>query len=105
MMRRFEIHRSLEQEVLRLYKQAVVARRWKIAEPLMCALEQLAKSDPTCGAALDHAYLSSADTAMIEATGREFAGRAHGGNSQKRRIVRPKPAGRRFDLTRDKKPA
>ncbi|WP_454902714.1 hypothetical protein [Variovorax gossypii] len=55
---KFEICRcSLEQEVLRLYQRAVAERRWEIAEPLMCALEQLAQADPACEAALDQAYL------------------------------------------------
>lgn len=57
MMRRFEIHRSLEEGVLRLYKRAVAERRWEVAEPLMCALEQLAQADPACEAALELAYL------------------------------------------------
>lgn len=49
--------RSLEQGLLRLYRQAVVERRWEVAEPLMCALEQLAKSDPDCEASVEQAYL------------------------------------------------
>jgi len=57
MVHRFEIRRSLEHEVLRLYKQAVAERRWEVAEPLMCALEQLAKFDSACKAAVDQAYL------------------------------------------------
>ncbi|OJT97258.1 MAG: hypothetical protein BGN90_02735 [Acidovorax sp. 65-7] len=57
MVRRFGIRKSLEQEVLRLYKRAVAEQRWEIAEPLMCALEQLAQADPACEAALEQAYL------------------------------------------------
>jgi DNA-binding SARP family transcriptional activator len=57
MVRRFETRKSLEQEVLRLYKRAVAERRWEIAEPLMCALERLAQADPAREAALELAYL------------------------------------------------
>ena len=52
-----ETHRSLGQEVLRLYTQAVAEQRWAVAEFLMCALEDLAKSDPACEAAVEQAYL------------------------------------------------
>ncbi|MGJ7538555.1 MULTISPECIES: hypothetical protein [unclassified Variovorax] len=57
MVRRFETRKSLEQEVLRLYKRAVAERRWEIAEPLICVLERLAQADPACEAPLELAYL------------------------------------------------
>ncbi|CAN7768974.1 hypothetical protein LJR084_007507 [Variovorax sp. LjRoot84] len=57
MLHRVQVRRSLEQEVLRLCKRALAEGRWEIAEPLMCALEHLAKSDPDCEVALEQAYL------------------------------------------------
>lgn len=53
----FDTSQSLAQEVLQLYKQAVADRRWEVAEFLMCALEELAKSEPTCEEAVEQAYL------------------------------------------------
>lgn len=52
-----QVQMNLEQEVLRLYRRAVAERRWEIVEPLMCALEQLAKCDPGKEAAVSRAYL------------------------------------------------
>ena len=49
--------RPLEQHLLQLYKQAVAERRWEVAEHLLCALEELVKSEPACGATLEQAYL------------------------------------------------
>ena len=49
--------RSLEQGMLRLYKRAIAERRWEVAEHLLCALEQLAKSEPDCEATVEQAYL------------------------------------------------
>lgn len=57
MVSRFDTRKSLDQEVLLIYKRAVAERRWAIAEPLMCALEQLAQADPDCEATLELAYL------------------------------------------------
>ena len=37
MVSRFDTRKSLDQEVLLIYKRAVAERRWAIAEPLMCA--------------------------------------------------------------------
>ena len=48
---------SLDQGLLRLYKQALAERRPEIAEHLLSALEELAKSDPACEAAVEQAYL------------------------------------------------
>ena len=49
--------RSLDQGLLRLYRQALAERRWEIAEHLLSALEELAKTEPACGAAVEQAYL------------------------------------------------
>ncbi|MCT6720937.1 MAG: hypothetical protein ACT6S0_20930 [Roseateles sp.] len=57
MKQRFDASQSLAQEVLQLYKQAVAERRWAVAEFLMCALEELAKSEPACEEAVEQAYL------------------------------------------------
>lgn len=53
--------RPLEQHLLQLYRQAVAERRWEVAEHLLCALEEMVKSDPTCGAMLEQAYLGVGD--------------------------------------------
>lgn len=47
----------LAQGVLRLYKRALAEGCSEVADHLLCALEQLAKSKPACEAALDQAYL------------------------------------------------
>ena len=49
--------RSLDRGLLRLYRQALAERRWEIAEHLLSALEELAKSEPACEAAVEQAYL------------------------------------------------
>ena len=49
--------RSLNQGLLRLYRQALAERRWEIAELLLSALEELANTEPTCEAAVEQAYL------------------------------------------------
>ena len=49
--------RSLDQGLLRLYRQALAERRWEIAEHLLSALEELAKTEPACEAAVEQAYL------------------------------------------------
>ena len=49
--------RSLDQGLLRLYRQALAERRWEIAEHLLSALEKLAKTEPACEAAVEQAYL------------------------------------------------
>lgn len=48
---------SLDQELLRLYKQALAERRWGTAEHLLSALEERAKSEPACQMAVEQAYL------------------------------------------------
>eukprot|EP01036_Dinobryon_divergens_P006277 gene6278-8326_t len=53
MKQRFDASQSLAQEVLQLYKQAVAERRWAVAEFLMSALEELAKSEPACEEAVE----------------------------------------------------
>lgn len=52
--------KSLEEGLLRLCQQAVQEWRLDVAEHLLLALEQLAKSDPACEAALEQAYLFAA---------------------------------------------
>ena len=47
----------LEHGLLRLYKQAVAQRRWEVAEHLLRALEELARSEPACQLTVDQAYL------------------------------------------------
>lgn len=49
--------RSLDQGLLRLYRQALAERRREVAEHLLSALEELAKSEPACEAAVEQAYL------------------------------------------------
>jgi hypothetical protein len=56
-MHEFHVHQSLEEGVLWLYQRAIAERRWEVAEPLMCALEQLAKENPACEASVEQAYL------------------------------------------------
>ncbi|WP_137860687.1 MULTISPECIES: hypothetical protein [Variovorax] len=57
MNHRFDVCRDLDQDVLWVYKRAVRERRWKVAEALMCALEELAKSDPACAITVEQGYL------------------------------------------------
>ena len=52
-----DVGRSLDQGLLRLYRQALVERRREIAEHLLSALEELANSEPACEAAVEQAYL------------------------------------------------
>lgn len=52
-----EPRRRLEQGLLRLYKLALAERNSEVADHLLCALEQLAKTDPACKPTLDQAYL------------------------------------------------
>ena len=54
---------SLDQGLLRLFKQALAKRRWATAEHLLRALEEQAKSEPACEAAVEHAYLCFAQCA------------------------------------------
>ncbi|ACM33603.1 MULTISPECIES: hypothetical protein [Diaphorobacter] len=68
MVRGLGICGSLEEEVLQLYKRAVAERRWEIAEPLMCALEQLAQANPDCETALESAYLCVDSTRTLRVT-------------------------------------
>lgn len=53
----FDVGNTLEQGLLRLYKQAVAEQHMDVAEQLLCALEQLAKSDPASKHAVEEAYL------------------------------------------------
>ena len=52
---------KLAQGLLRLYERAVAERRMAVAERLLCALEELARSDAACAALLNRAYLSIGD--------------------------------------------
>jgi hypothetical protein len=48
---------GLAQGLLRLYKLALAEGCTEVAEHLLCALEQLAKTKPACEPTLDKAYL------------------------------------------------
>lgn len=48
---------SLGNEILKSYVRAVREQHPKVAEQLLCALEELARSDSACRAELDKAYL------------------------------------------------
>ena len=48
---------ALARALLRLYKLAMVDGHRGVADQLLCALEQLARSEPACQPMLDHAYL------------------------------------------------
>jgi hypothetical protein len=48
---------TLEEGLLQLYKRAVDERHMDVAEQLLCALEQLAKSDLAGKDAVEEAYL------------------------------------------------
>ena len=50
---------ALARRLLRLYKLAMVDGYRGVADQLLCALEQLARSEPACEPMLDHAYLWS----------------------------------------------
>ncbi|MFZ5506612.1 MAG: hypothetical protein ACOY7P_14085 [Pseudomonadota bacterium] len=52
-------NRVLARGLLRLFKLATVDGHRGVAECLLCALEQLARSDPACESILDLAYLWS----------------------------------------------
>ena len=47
--------RSLGQGLLRLCRQALAERRWEIAEHLLSALQELAKTEPACQATVEQA--------------------------------------------------
>lgn len=47
--------RRLDQGLLLLYRQTLAERRREIAEHLLRALEELAKSEPACEAAVEQA--------------------------------------------------
>ena len=47
----------LARGLLRLFKLAVIDGHRGVADQLLCALEQLARSEPACQPMLDHAYL------------------------------------------------
>ena len=49
----------LARGLLRLYKLAMVDGHRGVADQLLCALEQLARSEPACERMLDQAYLWS----------------------------------------------
>ena len=51
---------ALERAVLRLYKRAVTEGRCAVAEHLLCALEELAKTHAERTDHVDRAYLTSA---------------------------------------------
>ena len=48
---------TLGDEILKSYACAVREQQPKVAEQLLCALEELARSDLACRAVLDEAYL------------------------------------------------
>lgn len=48
---------TLGDEILKSYVRAVREQQPKVAEQLLCALEELAGSDTACRAVLDEAYL------------------------------------------------
>lgn len=48
---------NLEQELLRLYKQAAAERRFEVAEHLLCALERMATMAPASSRSVEEAYL------------------------------------------------
>jgi hypothetical protein len=48
---------TLGDEILKSYVRAVHEQQRKVSEQLLCALEELAASDPTCSALLTEAYL------------------------------------------------
>ena len=48
---------ALGQGLLRVYELALQQRELGVAEHVLCALEELARLNPTCQADLDRAYL------------------------------------------------
>jgi hypothetical protein len=48
----------LAQELLRLFRLAIAVEHDGVADHLLSALEQLARSDPTCERWLEQAYMS-----------------------------------------------
>lgn len=48
---------TLGQEILNSHLRAVREQKPKVAEHLLCALEELARADSTCRAVLNRAYL------------------------------------------------
>jgi hypothetical protein len=48
---------TLGDEILKSYVRAVREQQPKVAEQLLCALEELARSNSACRALLDEAYL------------------------------------------------
>jgi hypothetical protein len=48
---------TLGEEILKIYLRAVREQQPKVAEQLLCALEELARSNSACRAVLDEAYL------------------------------------------------
>ena len=57
MRTKLKVAPSLDQGLLRLYNQALAEHRWETAEHLLNALEERARSEPACEAAVEHAYL------------------------------------------------
>ncbi len=47
----------LGDELLRTYRRAISEDEVTVAEHLLAALEELVRSDPTCGPQLEQAYL------------------------------------------------
>jgi hypothetical protein len=48
---------TLGEEILKSYGRAIREQQPKVAEQLLCALEELARSKSACRAVLDEAYL------------------------------------------------
>lgn len=48
---------TLGEEILNSHLRAVQEQKPKVAEHLLCALEELARADTKCRAVLDQAYL------------------------------------------------
>jgi hypothetical protein len=54
----FESRLVLARELLRLFRLAIAVEHDGVADHLLCALEQLARSDPACERWLEQAYMS-----------------------------------------------
>lgn len=58
---------ALGDELLTIYMRALAERQPAVAEHLLRALEELARSQPTCRALLDQAYLRIAAAGRVSA--------------------------------------
>ena len=57
---------TLGDEILKIYVPAVREQQPKVAEQLLCALEELARSDSACRAVLDEAYLLVGQSSRVK---------------------------------------